>query len=99
MQFDLHHNYCDHFSKVLKLSNLWLSLHYNMLHRPARLTWDISVHKFIVKSTITTQNDQNHRRTYGYPQNVLFDIVYNTNLIAVVVWSVRHRKPQKYSTC
>ena len=40
------------------------------------------------------------RRTYGYPQNVFFDIVYNTNLIAVVtlVWSVRHRKLQKYST-
>ena len=38
------------------------------------------------------------RRTYGYPQNVFFDIVYNTNLIAVVEWSVRHRKLQKYST-
>ena len=38
------------------------------------------------------------RRTYGYPQNVFFDIVYNTNLIAVVVWSVQHRKLQKYST-
>ena len=44
------------------------------------------VHKFIVKSTITTQNDQNHK----------------TNLrisLKCVLTCVRHRKLQKYSTC
>ena len=30
--------------------------------------------------------------------SLIFDILYNTNLIAVVVWSVRHWKLQKYST-
>ena len=30
------------------------------------------VHKFIVKSTITTQMIRTTRRTYGYPQNVFF---------------------------
>ena len=49
-------------------------------------------------STITTQNDRNHKTNLRISPKCVFDIAYNTNLIAVVVWSVRHRKLQKYSS-
>ena len=70
----------------------------------SRYNWNRSwkcirlVHKFVFYQQLLQKLVRTTRRTYGYPQNVLFNNVYNTNLIAVVVWSVRHQKPQKYST-
>ena len=56
------------------------------------------VHKFIVNQQLLHQNYQHHKTNLRITPKRVFDIVYNTNLIAPVVWSVRHRKLQKYST-